>query len=132
MTTYLLDANVAIALTLAEHEHHDRASDWAATAPTLAICPIVEGALVRFLTRLGESGAAAGLIVRAVRRRCEFWPDDLSYADVSLVHLRGHRQVTATYLAALAVHHDGLLATLDESLASSLPHATLRLPEVTA
>ena len=52
--TYLLDANVLIALTVAEHEHHDRASTWAATINGFAVCPIVEGALVRFLVRTGE------------------------------------------------------------------------------
>lgn len=55
--TYLLDANVLIALTVQEHEHHARASTWAATVDRFAICPIVEGALVRFLVRLGESPA---------------------------------------------------------------------------
>ena len=52
--TYLLDANVLIALTVAEHEHHERASTWAATVNRFAVCPIVEGALVRFLVRTGE------------------------------------------------------------------------------
>ncbi|HEY5858440.1 MAG TPA: PIN domain-containing protein [Aldersonia sp.] len=52
--TYLLDANVLIALTVAEHEHHERASAWAATISRFAVCPIVEGALVRFLVRTGE------------------------------------------------------------------------------
>jgi hypothetical protein len=28
LSTYLLDANVLIALTVVEHEHHDRASEW--------------------------------------------------------------------------------------------------------
>jgi len=30
VTTHLLDANVLIALTVGEHEHHVRASSWAA------------------------------------------------------------------------------------------------------
>lgn len=124
MTTLLLDADVLIALTVAEHEHHDRASEWAATVDQLAVCPLVEGALIRFLVRLGESADAAAAIVRAVRVRCTFWPADLSYTEAPLGHVRGHRQVTDAYLAALAVHHGGLLATLDQGLAAELPAAT--------
>ncbi|WP_219069961.1 PIN domain-containing protein [Candidatus Mycobacterium methanotrophicum] len=55
MTTYLLDASVLIALTVAEHEHHERATRWAAGIEYFAICPIVQGALLRFLLRMGES-----------------------------------------------------------------------------
>ncbi len=55
MTTYLLDADVLIALTVAEHEHHARTSAWAAGIDRFALCPVVEGALVRFLVRIGES-----------------------------------------------------------------------------
>lgn len=55
MTTYLLDANVLIALTVAEHEHHGRTSTWSAGIERFAVCPVVEGALVRFLIRIGES-----------------------------------------------------------------------------
>ena len=57
MTTYLLDANVVIALTVKEHEHHERVSAWAATVNRFAVCPIVVGALIRYLVRLGESAA---------------------------------------------------------------------------
>ncbi|HEY2195739.1 MAG TPA: hypothetical protein VGH76_26025 [Actinomycetospora sp.] len=44
VTTYLLDANVRIALTLSEHEQHTRASEWAAEIERFAVCPIVESA----------------------------------------------------------------------------------------
>lgn len=41
----LLDANanVLIALTIAEHDHHDRASAWARDVVQFATCPVVEG-----------------------------------------------------------------------------------------
>lgn len=64
----------------------------------------------------------------AVQARCVLWPAYLSYADAPLGQVRGHRQVTDAYLAALAVHHGGLLATLDEGLAAERPEATLLLP----
>jgi toxin-antitoxin system PIN domain toxin len=128
--TYLLDANLLIALTVEEHEHHERASSWASNIDELAICPIVEGALVRFLVRLGESAAAATDVIHRIHemRSCQFWPDSVSYSDVELSHVVGHRQVTDAYLASLANARNGTLATLDEGLASSLPDRTLLVP----
>ncbi|MBW0101600.1 PIN domain-containing protein [Pseudonocardia sp. KRD291] len=131
MTTYLLDANVLIALTVAEHEHHDRASAWAAKIERFAVCPVVEGALVRFLIRTGETPSVAATVLRAVHAmpRCEFLPDHLSYADADLGHVRGHRQVTDAYLAGLVAGTPGsVLATLDEGLAQELPELTLLVP----
>jgi toxin-antitoxin system PIN domain toxin len=131
--TYLLDANVLIALTITEHEHHDRASRWASGTERFALCPVVEGALIRFLVRIGESVAAGTGLLRAIHElpRCELWPDSLSYVDVDLDHVRGHRQVTDAYLAALATSRGGLLATLDEALARDLPNSVVVIPAVT-
>jgi toxin-antitoxin system PIN domain toxin len=131
VTAYLLDANVLIALTVAEHEHHARASNWMAGIDRFALCPVVEGALVRFLVRIGERASVATRLLRQVHalRGCEFWSDGLSYADADLHHVRGHRQVTDAYLVSLAAAQPGAkLATLDEALARQLPEATLLLP----
>jgi toxin-antitoxin system PIN domain toxin len=130
VTTYLLDANVLIALTVAEHEHHDPASRWAAGVERFALCPVVEGALVRFLVRIGESATAATRLLRAVHElpRCELWPDSISYVDADLGHVRGHRQVTDAYLATLATSRGGLLATLDQALARELPGSVAAIP----
>lgn len=131
MTTHLLDANVLIALTVAEHEHHGRASTWAATVDRFAVCPVVEGALVRFLVRIGESAAVAQAVLRAVHALpgCAFWPDALSYVDTDLRHVRGHRQVTDAHLVSMtAGRDDSVLATLDEGLARSVPDHVLLVP----
>lgn len=130
MTGFLLDANVLIASVFADHEHHGRVSDWFEGAGSFAVCPIVEGALVRFTLRVGESPATAAALVAAVRDnpRIEFWGDDISYADVDLGALRGHRQVTDAYLAALAASRGLRLATLDEGLAASHPDGALLIP----
>ena len=124
MTAHLLDADVLIALTVAEHEHHARASRWMAGIDRFALCPVVEGALVRFLVRMGERASVATRLLRDVHamRACEFWPDDLTYADADLQHVRGHRQVTDAYLVSLADRRGGLLATLDEGLQQRRPH----------
>lgn len=132
MTTYLLDANVLIALTIKEHEHHERASAWMAGIDRFALCPIVEGALVRFFVRLGESAATAIAVLTAVRAlsSCEFWPDDVSYLETDVSHVIGHRQVTDAYLLDLARHHRGAgLATFDEGLATVDPSRVALVPE---
>ena len=134
MITYLLDANVLIALTIKEHEHHERASAWMAGVGHFALCPIVEGALVRFYVRLGESAAAAIAVLEAIRAMpsYEFWPDGLSYADVDLRHVAGYRQVTDAYLLDLVHHHSGArLATLDGGLAAVGSSRVTMLPQLT-
>lgn len=130
MTTYLLDANVLISLTVVEHEHHGRAGRWLAGVDRFAVCPVVEGALMRFLVRLGERPATAEAVLRAVAEhpRAVFWPADLSYRDVDLTMVHGHRQVTDAYLVSLAQSHGGALATLDEGLARAHPGAVLVPP----
>lgn len=130
MSVFLLDANVLIALTVAEHEHNDAASTWLADVDTFAVCPIVEGALLRFLLRVGESTATAQAVLAGVREhpRCDFWPDAISYADVDLSTVHGHRQVTDSYLVSLAEGRGGRLATFDEPLAQRHPDCSLLIP----
>ncbi|MFD1505202.1 PIN domain-containing protein [Georgenia yuyongxinii] len=130
MTRFLLDSNVLIAATIAEHEHHDAAATWLADAEGFAVCPVVEGALVRFLMRIGESGDTASRILAAVRShpRSQFWPDAVSYVDVALSRIRGHRQVTDAYLARLASSKGSLLATFDTTLAELWPDQTMLIP----
>ena len=118
--TVLLDANVLIALIVDDHVHHDAAERWlAGHGDRIATCPITEGSLVRLLVREGQSAGMAQAVVSAVASdpRHEFWPDRISYSDVSLTGVIGHRQVTDAYLAQLARAHDGRLATFDQGLA---------------
>lgn len=131
MTTHLLDASVVIALAVRGHEHHDAVAAWADGAGPLALCPISEGALVRFLVRLGDRAGVAAAALRGLYEdpRVDFWPDDVSYADADLGVVRGHRQVTDAYLVALvAARDDARLATLDRALAEASPDLTTLLP----
>lgn len=123
MTGHLLDANVLIALTVAEHEHHDRCSEWLAGVEDVALCPITEGALLRFLLRMGESITTGLAVLRGVREhpRCHWLADSVSCTEVDLGHVRGHRQVTHAYLVGLAVANGLTLATLDSGLAGQFP-----------
>jgi uncharacterized protein len=118
--TVLLDANVLIALVVADHVHHDPAETWlSTTTERFATCPITQGSLVRLLVREGQSGAVARNIVATIMNdpRHDFWPDSLSYSDVSMAGVIGHRQVTDAYLAELTRAQGGRLATFDQGLA---------------
>jgi uncharacterized protein len=127
---YLIDANALIALAVTDHEYHDRAAAWVAQIERIALCPIVEGALFRFLVRVGESQTTASTVLAGLYAspRCEFWEDSISYTAADLGHVIGHRQVTDAYLAALAARYGGRLATFDEALAQVLPDTTLLIP----
>jgi uncharacterized protein len=124
--TYLLDADALIALVVSDHVHHDAVASWSAKVDGIALCPVVEGALVRFLVRSGESSATAVGILSSFYHssRCVFWSDEISYTTVGLGHVTGHRQVTDAYLAALAASRGCRLATLDGGLAEALPGET--------
>lgn len=118
--TALLDANVLIALVVPEHVHHDVAAEWlSAFDAEFATCPITQGSLVRFLIRAGQSAVAARDAIAAIEKanRHEFWADSVSFADVEVGGVVGHRQVTDAYLAQLARSRKGQLATLDSGLA---------------
>ena len=118
--TALLDANVLIALVVTEHVHHDAAAEWLSASDNgFATCPITQGSLVRFLLRAGQPAAAARDVIRGLENaaRHEFWSVSVSFAEVELDGVIGHRQVTDAYLAQLARNRDGQLATLDSGLA---------------
>ena len=128
MITHLVDANALIALTVSEHEHHALVSTWIRTVEQVAVCPIVEGALVRFFVWMGETVGVALEVLRLLQAdpHFEFWPDSVSYADTDLSLVRGHRQVTDAYLVALvASRTPALLATFDQALAQLHPNLTV-------
>jgi uncharacterized protein len=118
--TVLLDANVLIALLVDDHVHHEAAENWfVGLDENFATCPITQGSLMRLLIREGQSAdtARAVLSETTARPRHEFWPDDVSYADVPVPGIVAHRQVTDAYLARLARAHRSRLATFDQALA---------------
>jgi uncharacterized protein len=129
--TVLLDANVLIALVVADHVHHDAAEAWlAATSEPFATCPITQGSLVRLLIRDGEKADFATSVMREIADspRHQFWPDDIGFVDVSMIGVIGHRQVTDAYLAALARVRKGRLVTFDAGLAALHPDVADLVP----
>jgi uncharacterized protein len=118
--TVLLDANVLIALLVDDHVHHAVAENWfAGLSGNFATCPVTQGSLMRLLIREGQPAAAARAVLSqtAASPRHEFWPDDVSYADVPVAGIIGHRQVTDAYLAQLARARGARLATFDQAMA---------------
>lgn len=118
--THLLDGNVLVALVLADHTEHERVSRWFADIEgNVASCPITQGTLVRMLVRGGlpGPGAARTVALFSAHPRHDFWLDDISYGDLALTGVIGHRQVTDAYLASLARTKHARLATLDRGMA---------------
>ncbi len=128
--THLLDGNVLVALVVPEHVHHAAARSWFRRCDTFATCPTVQGTLLRLLLRQGSGVAAARNALDGVvgHPRHEQWLDDVSYADVDLSHVLGHRQVTDAYLAQLARVRGGHVATLDRGLAVAAPDVVELVP----
>lgn len=120
MTT-LLDANVLISLLAARHVHHERAWTWFGDSRRFATCAIVQMSFVRFALRGGlpVGDALVALASLTERPRHTFWDDPLAIDSTSMRGVVGHRQVTDFHLAALARHHGGRLATIDEGLANA-------------
>lgn len=120
---HLLDSNVLIALFDGGHMHHMAVRKWFVGLPDdFATCPIVQGALVRWLVRIhGREGSCharreLGKLADDVRHN--FWPDSLAYTEIRFDGVIGHRQVSDAYLASLARKNGGRLATLDRGLAA--------------
>ena len=127
----LLDANVLIALLTAEHVHHGTAARWfAGEQERVATCPTTQGALVRAALRSGAGPRQALDLLAQVTtlERHDFWPDGVSYDQVSLRGVVGHRQVTDAYLAGLARDRHGRLLTLDRGLVGLHPDVARLLP----
>jgi len=125
----LLDVNVWIALMDDSHVHNaDALALFQTPGLKIATCPLVENGVLRVLNLPGYSqqGPAGFEIVRAkMALACAdadhvFWADDVSLRTDGLVNwsrVFGHGQITDLYLLALAVAHQGALATFDHRIA---------------
>ncbi len=124
----LLDVNVLIALLDQAHPHHDTASAWlkANIGHGWASCPITQNGCIRIMSQASYPGARpVARIIERLRGGLNhaahvFWPDDVSIVDPRIVddtRVHSARQITDTYLLALARKHDGRLVTFDSGIA---------------
>jgi toxin-antitoxin system PIN domain toxin len=124
----LFDVNVLIALLDQAHPHHNVALDWltANIKHGWASCPITQNGCIRIMSQPSYPGSRAPtLIIERLRDALNhaahaFWPDDSSIVDPLVVdgtRIHGARQITDTYLLALALKHGGRLVTFDAGIA---------------
>ncbi|MBL8915760.1 MAG: PIN domain-containing protein [Archangium sp.] len=123
---WLLDGNMLVAICCEVHVHHQRARTWfLANVEKFATCPVTQGTLLRTFgpvtrePRLSYAWEVLEILLEHPGH--EFWPDVLDYRTVSFKQLQGGAQVTDAYLAALARHNGGRVATLDRAFAALHP-----------
>lgn len=124
---YLLDVNVLIALLDPVHNAHMRAHAWFADEVTdWASCAITQNGYVRIVSQPNYPNASSspaesmGLLSDlCTHGGHQYWSSDLSLLDSDAIdasRLLTSSQVTDTWLLALAVKHQGRLATFDKRL----------------
>jgi hypothetical protein len=136
--TYLLDVNVLIALIDPLHLEHNRAHEWfdAIGRHSWATSPITENGALRVLSHpsYSNSPSSSSVIAQMLQEFCTlsghiFWPDDVSLLDARCIdtsRLLAATQITDSYLLALAVAHEGQLATFDRRLIPDAVHDGLK------
>jgi len=129
--TFLLDANVLIALIDPQHVHHDPAHEWFGLQENIdwATCPLTENAVVRIISQPSYPNPAANpeAAIDMLRELCavgrhQFWPDSISLLDSSAVlsgTVLSPKRITDIYLVALGVSRRGKLATFDRRIYSN-------------
>ena len=136
--TYLLDVNVLIALIDPSHIEFDRAHEWfdAIGRHSWATSPMTENGALRVLSnpRYPNSSGSPAVVAQTLQELCTlsghvFWSDDISLLDprrLDMSRLLATAQITDSYLLALAIAHDGQLATFDRRLIPDAVHDGLR------
>lgn len=124
----LLDVNVLVALSFADHVHHDLAHDWFADHrhEGWATCPLTENGLIRVALQQPSDDVLvrAADVVANLERFCRdklhrAWTDSISLTDSTLFapqFISGHRQTTDVCLLGLAKKMGGRLATFDRTI----------------
>lgn len=132
--TWLLDANVLVALVIDSHIHHDRVHRWFSTLKRdhFATCVLTQGTLLRVHMKTAVDPSAAGawqsLRQVAAHPKHEWWGESLSFLKVHHRNLQGSGQVTDAWLAELARRRNGRVATLDSGFATLHKDVAVLLP----
>ena len=134
----LLDVNVLVALLDASHLHHAEATRWLAAHAKSgwASCPLTQNGCLRILS-LGSYPNAQPTAVVADRLALAmespahaFWTDSVSLLEPGVLRwdrVLTSRQITDTYLLALAAAHAGRLVTFDRGISiEAVPSASAK------
>ena len=142
MNQYLLDVCVLVAILDPLHTLHQRAFPWFLehAREGWATCPLTENGTVRIVSnpRYSNPQSPPSVPIEILRDLTAFGnhrfvPDDISVLNSDTFDSEGiltPKQITDTYLLALAVHNNLILATLDKHLVTTavrLPNAKLHL-----
>ena len=130
MSTYLLDVNVLLALSLSRHQYHLAAAEWFDEADfEWATTPMTESGYIRLAINPQLTGTqiSATQAIRALHELREaaghrFVPDATTLANpvIDIGPMVGTKQVTDYHLVNLAAQNGMRLATFDGSLLRSL------------
>ena len=120
-----LDANVLVALVVAEHVHHDAAREGGlsetdsafATCPDYAEAALFDSLLLGEWTKTRRCCPGTSSTRSRVLTATSSGPTVFLSLMYRLAGVVGHRQVTDAYLAQLARSRNGQLVTLDSGLA---------------
>ncbi len=127
----LLDVNLLVASIFEDHLHHVRALAFIDGLQRVYTSPTTQGGFLRFATRpwknqqrqeqpprLSMEEAQTKLREIIEHPRHVFLADDVSFTDIPLHSMTGHRQWTDAYLLMLAQKHSLTFASLEGRLAN--------------
>jgi uncharacterized protein len=123
----LLDVNVLIALLDPDSPQNSGARQWLLENQNSgwASCPLTQNGCIRIMSQPAYPNAlSVNQVIDRLAYACgkpahAFWADDISLLDdgvINTARLLGHRQITDTYLLALAVKHGGRFVTFDNRI----------------
>jgi uncharacterized protein len=130
VTPYLLDVNILIAILDPEHVHNIRAQQWFESEGHRhwLTCPTTQNGVIRIMSGPAYSSvdATPARVMESLESLVsvgghQFVPDAISMLDNAIIvrpHMLATKQVTDSYLLAIAVTNNAMLATLDQRLAT--------------
>ena len=138
----LLDVNVLLALLDAGHLHHATATAWlgAHAKAGWASCPLTQNGCLRILSlpsypNTQPTALVADRLARAAAKSDHvFWPDSISLLEPGVLRwdrVLSSRQVTDTYLLALAASNGARLVTFDRGISTEAVPAAAKKNLVT-
>jgi uncharacterized protein len=127
LSRYLLDVSVLLALHRPSHEAHRKVIRWFHTdgQKAFSTCAMTQAGFIRLIMnpqlsdrKVSQDEARHLLNELTHMKGHAYWNSSVSYAEATAPlasRIMGHRQVTDAYLLGLAIHENGVLATLDQA-----------------